>query len=59
MKTTLYKNGMTNIVIAENDMVLVVSKDLYAKYPEDQLLTKFPLIKYQAERYFETMMSKI
>ncbi|MES9682249.1 hypothetical protein ABWK22_04845 [Gottfriedia acidiceleris] len=59
MKTTLYKNGMTNIVIAENDMVLVVSKDLYAKYPEDQLLTKFPFIKYQAERYFETMMSKI
>lgn len=48
---------MTNIVIA--DMVLVVSKDLYAKYPEDQLLTKFPLIKYQAERYFETMISKI
>ncbi|PGY09660.1 LysR family transcriptional regulator [Bacillus sp. AFS031507] len=54
----LYKNGITNIVIAEDDMVLVVSKDLYARYPEDQLLTKFPLIKYQADGYFETMMSK-
>ncbi|MBV7509524.1 LysR family transcriptional regulator [Bacillus sp. sid0103] len=53
----LSKNGMTNIVIAEDDMVLVVSKDLYARYPEDQLLTKFPLIKYQADGYFETMMS--
>ncbi|SMQ87070.1 DNA-binding transcriptional regulator, LysR family [Bacillus sp. OV166] len=54
----LSKNGMTNIVIAEEDMVLVVSKDLYARYPEDQLLTKFPLIKYQADGYYETMMSK-
>ncbi|MEH7012573.1 LysR family transcriptional regulator [Neobacillus niacini] len=54
----LRKNGITNIVIAEDDMVLVVSKDLYARYPEDQLLTKFPLIKYQSDRYYETMMSK-
>jgi DNA-binding transcriptional LysR family regulator len=54
----LSKNGITNIVIAEDDMILVVSKDLYARYPEDQLLTKFPLIKYQADGYYETMMSK-
>lgn len=54
----LSKNGIKNIVIAEEDMVLVVSKDLYARYPEDQLLTKFPLIKYQADGYFESMMSK-
>ncbi|MGG1676206.1 LysR family transcriptional regulator [Neobacillus sp. NRS-1170] len=54
----LSKNGITNIVIAEGDMVLVVSKDLYARYPEDQLLTKFPLIKYHADGYYETMTSK-
>ncbi|EPD52203.1 hypothetical protein HMPREF1210_01556 [Paenisporosarcina sp. HGH0030] len=54
----LCKNEITNIVIAEEDMVLVVSKDLYASYPEDQLLTKFPIIKYQAEGYFEMMMKK-
>ncbi|MFF2754945.1 LysR family transcriptional regulator [Psychrobacillus sp. NPDC058041] len=54
----LSNNGITNIVIAEEDMVLVVSKDLYDRYPEDQLLTKFPLIKYQADGYFESMMSK-
>ncbi|XRG77753.1 LysR family transcriptional regulator [Rossellomorea sp. GAMAL-10_SWC] len=54
----LSKNGFTNIVIAEECMVLVASKDLYDRYPEDQLLTKFPLIKYQDDGYCEAMMSK-
>ncbi|WP_223589523.1 LysR family transcriptional regulator [Neobacillus bataviensis] len=54
----LSKNGITNIMIAEEDMVLVVSKDLYARYPEDQLLTNFPFIKYQAGEYFETIINK-
>ncbi|XRG77755.1 LysR family transcriptional regulator [Rossellomorea sp. GAMAL-10_SWC] len=54
----LCKSEITNIVIAEEEIVLVVSKDLYASYSEDQLLTKFPLIKYQADGYYETMMKK-
>ncbi|MFD4707878.1 LysR family transcriptional regulator [Gottfriedia sp. NPDC058432] len=54
----LCRHEITNIVIAEDDMILVVSKDLYARYTEDQLLMKFPLIKYQADGYFESMMSK-
>lgn len=53
----LSKNGITNIVLTEEDMVLVVSKDLYSRYSVDQLLTKFPLIKYQDDGYFETMMN--
>ncbi|PGZ91668.1 LysR family transcriptional regulator [Bacillus sp. AFS029533] len=54
----LSKNGFSNIVIAEEDIVLVASKDLYDNYPEDQLLTKFPLIKYRDDGYYESMIEK-
>jgi len=52
------KSGITNIVIAEEDMVLVIAKDLHALYPEDELLSHFPLLKYQASSHFESMMQK-
>ncbi|MGG2024777.1 LysR substrate-binding domain-containing protein [Gottfriedia sp. S16(2024)] len=37
----LRNNEITNIVIVEENMVLVVSKELFASYPEEQLLTKY------------------
>ncbi|MEH7611903.1 LysR family transcriptional regulator [Gottfriedia acidiceleris] len=55
----LYKNGMTNIVISEDDeLVTVVSKELYVKYPVDQLLTKFPFLQLQADGCYDTRISK-
>ncbi|MEH7304128.1 LysR family transcriptional regulator [Neobacillus drentensis] len=55
----LYKNGMTNIVISEDDeLVTVVSKELYARYPVDQLLPKFPFLQLQADECYDPMISK-
>ncbi|KQL32759.1 LysR family transcriptional regulator [Bacillus sp. FJAT-25509] len=54
----LSKNEITNIVIGEDDIILIVSKDLYTRYPEDQLLMKFPFIKYHDDGYIESIISK-
>lgn len=55
---TLNKSGITNIMIAEEDLVLVVSKHLYIQYSVDQLLNEFPFIKYRIDGVFEDQMQK-
>ncbi|MEH7331060.1 substrate-binding domain-containing protein, partial [Neobacillus drentensis] len=55
----LYKIGMTNILISEGDeLVTVVSKELYGRYPVDQLLPKFPFLQLQADGCYDPMISK-
>lgn len=44
---TLNKKGITSLIIEEEDMVLIVSQQLYSKYSIEQILQQFPFIKYR------------
>lgn len=44
---TLDKKGITNLIIEVEDMVFIVSKQLYKKYSIEQILKQFPFIKYR------------
>lgn len=54
---TYRKSGITNIVIADHeDLVLIVSKALYEKYPLSDILDRQPFIKYEIDGPFEQQM---
>ncbi|MCO7176369.1 LysR family transcriptional regulator [Sporolactobacillus kofuensis] len=52
------KSGITNVVISEKeDLVLIVSKELYSKHSTEELLERFPFIKYEIVGPFEQQMN--
>lgn len=55
---TLQKSGITSLLIAEEEMLLIVSKQLYNKYSVEELIHEFPFIKYQIDGAFEETMQK-
>ncbi|WP_126427876.1 LysR family transcriptional regulator [Brevibacillus marinus] len=53
---TLHKKGVTNLIIEEEDMVLIVAKQLYEKYSIEQILHTFPFIKYRIDGVYAERM---
>lgn len=52
------KAGVTNVVISEEeDLVLVVSKELHSKHSTQELLEQYPFIKYEIVGPFEQQMN--
>ncbi|SFG21573.1 LysR family transcriptional regulator [Sporolactobacillus nakayamae] len=52
------KAGVTNVVISEKeDLILIVSKELHDKHSNQELLERFPFIKYEIIGPFEQQMN--
>lgn len=55
----LKKNGISNIVIMDQEeLVLVVSAELYNRLTPDQLLEEYPFIKYRIDGHFDVLIKQ-
>ncbi|MDU2240866.1 MAG: LysR family transcriptional regulator [Paenibacillus sp.] len=52
----LVRNEIENVVVADEDLVLVVSSELYQQYPVEKIVTEFPFIRYRIDGHFNDMM---
>lgn len=48
--------GLRNLLLEEEEMLLVVSKDLYDKYELNDLLTELPFLEHQISGYFQDVL---
>lgn len=49
-------NTISNTLLEEEELLLVVSKALHEKYPIDRLLTELPFMKFRADSDFQKKM---
>lgn len=52
----LQRNEIHNVVVAEEDLVLVVSRELHRSRTVAEIASEFPFIKYRVDGNFDTMM---
>lgn len=51
------QSGLKNIVLEEEELLPVVSKDVYDKYPVSQIIDMFPFIKFKIDGGFQTILN--
>lgn len=52
------QSGIKNIILEEEELLLVVAKHIYDQYSTNQILDKFPFIRFQIEGYFQEIINK-